>query len=82
MQWSVPECHNREYVIVDSLNENKSEEEFEKLENLFNAKTNTYYFELENQDNELGYFTLNGNRVTGRMLISNNDYILDLSNKK
>ena len=73
----IPECQDREYIIVDSLNENKSENELEKIGNLINIKTNSYYFQLKNQDDEFGYFTLNGNRVTGRMLISNNDYILD-----
>ena len=72
----IPECQNREYVILDSLNEKKSEEEFEKLENLINIKTNSYYFELQNQEDDLGYFTLNGNMVTGRTLISSGD-ILD-----
>ena len=63
----IPECIDKNYEILNSLNENKSEEESEKLINLFKAKTNTYYFELKNQSTEFGYFKLNEFRVTERM---------------
>ena len=76
----IPECKNINYSLLNSLNENKSEEDYEKLSNLFTVKTNKYYFELKNQPNEFGYFTLNGEIINQRTLISNNtDYILDFN---
>ena len=72
-----PTCQNKNYEILNSLNENKPEEEWEKLNNLFIIKTNKYYFELANQINELGYFTLNNEKIEQKILIENNNYILD-----
>ena len=73
-----PTCKNREYIILNnSLNENKPEEEFEKLSNLFDIKTNKYYFSLYNNYGELGYFTLNGQKFNGKTLINDNDYKFD-----
>ena len=80
----IPECRNREYFILNSLNENKSEEEFEKLENLITIKTNSYYFDLQNQEDEFGYFTINGNKVIERTYIRNNsilDFIVTKNDK-
>jgi len=73
----IPECNNKNYEIFNSLNENKPDEQKEKLSNLFTVKTNKYYFEIKNNPDEFGYFTLNDNRITERTLIDNNDYILD-----
>ena len=74
----LPYCINKTYDIYkDSLNYNKSEEDSERLSNLFTIKTNKYYFELINPPDEYGYFTLNNTNISGRTLISSNDYILD-----
>ena len=73
----IPTCENKNYEILNSLNENKSPVEKERLNHLFTVKTNNYYFEIKNRINDFGYFTLNNNKINGRMLISNNDYILD-----
>ena len=74
----LPTCENKNYVIINSLNENKPVEEKEKLSNLFTIKTNKYYFELNNQIDEFGYFSLNNERLNKKTLINNNnDYILD-----
>ena len=73
----IPECQNKKYEILNSLNENKPEEEKEKLSNLFIIKTNKYFFELETQFNEIGYFTLNDKKIDQKILIENNNYILD-----
>ena len=73
----LPICENKSYEILNSLNENKAEEEMEKLRNLFIVKSNKYYFEIKNNYNEFGYFTLNKSIISDRILISNNEYILD-----
>ena len=57
-----PTCENKNYIILNSLNENKSEEEKERINNLFNIKTNRYYFELKKLPDEFGYFTLNNEK--------------------
>ena len=48
----------------------------EKLSDLFNIKTNKYYFELYSSV-DFGYFTFNGEIVDKRTLIHNNSYIID-----
>ena len=73
----LPSCQNMNYSILNSLNENKSEDDFEKLVNLFQVKSNKCYFELKNPPEEFGYFTLNKEKIKNKTLISNNDYILD-----
>ena len=73
----LPTCQDASYVILNSLNENKQRENWEKLTNLFTIKTNKYYFEIENPPDEFGYFTLNDEKVNGKTLIQNNNYILD-----
>ena len=74
-----PYCQNKNYELFNSLNENKSNEEFEKLKNLFTVMTNKYYFKLIDPPDELGYFTLNGEIINQRTLIRNNDYIFDFN---
>jgi len=69
----IPECKNKNYEILNSLNENKPEEEKEKLSNLFIIKTNKYFFELETQINEIGYFTLNDKKIDQKILIDSNN---------
>ena len=77
----IPTCQNRNYNILYSLNENKPEEEWEKLSNLFTIKTNKYYFEIKDQIVDFGYFTLNGERINQRTQIRNNiSYFLDFIN--
>ena len=72
------ECNDKNYELYNSLNENKPDGQEEKLSNLFTVKTNKYYFEIKNNPDEFGYFTLNNNKITERALIdNNNDYILD-----
>ena len=80
----LPSCEDKNYSILNSLNEYKSEENFEKISNLFTVKTNKYYFEIKNLPDEYGYFTLNNEKVNDKILIKNNDYILDfiLTNKE
>ena len=73
----LPVCQDKKYFILNSLNENKPEENWEKLRNLFTIKTNKYFFELENQASEVGYFTLNNERINQKILINNNDFIID-----
>ena len=73
----LPTCQDASYVILNSLNENRQRENWEKLTNLFTIKTNKYYFEIENPPDELGYFTLNDEKVNGKTLIQDNNYILD-----
>ena len=73
----LPKCENKTYTIFNTLNENKPEENLEQLRNLFTVKTNKYYFEIKNNLNEFGYFTLNKEKVNQKILITNNDYILD-----
>ena len=72
-----PTCQNRNYVILNNLNENKPEEQCEKLSNLFIVKTNKYFFEIKNPPDEFGYFTLNNEKLNQKTLINNNEYILD-----
>ena len=73
----LPKCEDKKYALLNSLNENKPEERWEKLSNLFYVKTNKYYFQLIDKDNEYGYFTLNNEKINNKSLISNNSYTLD-----
>ena len=73
----LPKCENKNYDILNSLNENKSEENKEKLNKLFTVKTNKYYFEIKNLPDELGNFTLNNEKIREKILISNDNHILD-----
>ena len=73
----LPNCEHREYTLFHSLNEDRTEDNREKLSNLFTVETNKYFFELKETPEEYGYFTLNNIQVNGRTLIDNNDYILD-----
>ena len=72
-----PECQDQQYTILNSLNENKSEENWEKLSSLFIIKTNKYYLEINYNPDEFGFFTLNKEKVNSKVLINNNSYILD-----
>ena len=73
----LPNCQDRKYFILNSLNENRSKENYEKLRNLFTIEANNYFFEFKNDFDDLGYFTLNGSRIEQKTSISNNDYIFD-----
>ena len=73
----LPSCEDKNYSILNSINENKSEENFEKISNFLTVKTNKYYFEIKNFPDEYGYFTLNNEKVNDKILINNSDYILD-----
>ena len=73
----LPECHNKNYVILNSMNWNKSENDKERLNNLFEVKTNNYYLRLINPPDEYGYFYLNNNKIGKDEHIVDNNYILD-----
>ena len=72
-----PICENKNYTLINSLNENRPEEDFEKLSNLIIVKTNKYYLKFGNIPNNFGYFTLNKEIINNKILIENNSYILD-----
>ena len=70
----IPECNAKLfYRIVNSLNEDGDNG---KLNDLVNIKTNNYYFEIIDNIDDIGYFTLNDEKLKQRHLINNND-ILD-----
>ena len=73
----LPSCEDKNYSILNSLNEYKSEENFEKISNLFTVKTNKYYFEIKYFPDEYGYFTLNNEIIKNKTLISNNNFTFD-----
>ena len=74
----LPTCENKNYTILNSINWNKSENEMERLSNLFKVETNINYFRIINKPNDYGYFILNDEKVqTAPILISDNNYILD-----
>ena len=75
----LPICQNKKYVILNNLNWNKSENDKERLDNLFKVETNNYYFKLINPPDDYGYFTLNNIRIeeNEKILILDNNYILD-----
>ena len=75
----LPNCQNKNYEILNSLNENKLQGDEEKLNNLFiiNTNKNKYYFEINGVPDEFGYFTLNNVRINNRILVDNDAYILD-----
>ena len=77
---NAPVCKDKNYYISNnSLNENKSEENKEKLSNLILTKENiSYYLEFDNSYNKYGYFTLNNTEIFDKQLIlSNQSYIFD-----
>ena len=71
----LPKCENKNYEILNSVNDNNTED-LGKISDLFNIKTNKYYFEIKNIPNEFGYFTLNNNKINGKILIGDENYIL------
>ena len=71
----LPSCRNKDYTI--NLGESRSEYINDRLTNLFEIKTNKYYFEIKNKPDDIGYFTLNNNKLIDKTLIDNNDYILN-----
>ena len=73
----LPICQNRNYTILNSINWNKSENDMEKLSDLFIVKTNNYFFSLINPPYEYGYFTLNNTQIERDIPILDNNYILD-----
>ena len=76
----IPKCENNNFTIINSLNENRYGEERIRIKNLFEVKTNKYYFKLLNTPDNIGYFTLNENRIGSsneKKKIDDEDYILD-----
>ena len=75
----IPICENKSYILYynNNLYEKKDDEKKERLNKLFEVKTNKYYIEFPNPPNLYGYFALNNERIFNRTLIPNNDYILD-----
>ena len=83
----IPKCENTNFTIINSLNENRYGEERIRIKNLFEVKTNKYYFKLLNTPDDIGYFTLNENRIDSsdeKKQIYDEDSILDfiLTNKE
>ena len=79
----LPECNNIPYTLFHSLNENKEEENKERLSNLFSVKTNKYYFKILHSDyDSFGYFKLNDTKINDENLIIDNYYILDFNVSK
>jgi len=75
----IPECVNKQYTIISfhSINENKSEENKETINDFFARKTNTnYYIEFENIPIEYGDLIINNEIIdeyTGKILIERNN---------
>ena len=63
----IPECNTKFYRIVNSLNEDGDNG---KLNDLVNIKTNNYYFEIIDNIDDIGYFTLNDEKLKQRHLIN------------
>ena len=75
-----PKCKNKTYTFSKNLNENKEEDQKEKLNSLFEVKTKKYYLTFENIYENIGNLLLNDNiKISNNqtMLIENNDYIFD-----
>ena len=68
----IPTCQNKNYDI----NKDKDETELGKISNLFPIKTNKYYFEIKDNSNEFGYFTLDNSRINQKILITSDNSIL------
>ena len=52
----IPECNNISYEFENSLNENRTEENKELLNKLFEVKSNNYYINIwNNPDNNLEF---------------------------
>ena len=81
----LPECKDLNYTIIvlHSINEEKSENEKDNLNYLFERKTSTdYYFEFESLPDDYGYFLVNNEKIiegnNTKILLENGDsYILD-----
>ena len=70
----IPKCNTNLYILLNSLNEDKDNG---KISNIAEIKTNKYYFEILNKIENIGYFTLNNEKLEQRKLIKNND-LLDI----
>ena len=74
----IPTCENKEFIIINSLNQNKSEDYKIRIKDLFKVYTDKYYLKFDNIPNEIGYFTLNGIQIdSNKILIESDEYILD-----
>jgi len=73
----LPTCQNKNYEIFYHITENKTKEELGKLRNLFEVKSNKYFFEIKNQSDDFGYFILNNETLLNKTQIYNNYYILE-----
>jgi len=80
----IPTCVNKQYTIIafHNINEGKSEENKETINEFFTRTTNTkYYIKFENIPTEYGDLSINSEIITensGKILIEeNNDNILD-----
>ena len=84
----IPTCVNKQYTIISfhSINEDKSEDNKETINDFFTRKTNTkYYIEFENIPTEYGDLSLNNEIIdenTGKILIEKNkENIIDFISK-
>jgi len=75
----IPTCANKQYTIISfhSINEDKSEENKETINEFFTRKTNTkYYIEFDNIPTEYGDLSINNEIIdenTGKILIEENE---------
>ena len=75
-----PKCQKESYVIFNSLNENKNEDDYEKLNKLFKVQTNRFYFELMNIPGDIGCLFIDGKEMSSKnskMEIDSDDKNID-----
>ena len=75
-----PKCQKESYVIFNSLNENKNEDDYEKLNKLFKVQTNRFYFELMNIPGDIGCLIIDDKEMSStnsKMEIDSNDKNID-----
>ena len=81
----IPNCIYKEYSFYNSLNENKINSEKEKLDNLFEIKTNNIYLSFDDAPYDFGYFSLQKysyiDKITNssKIKIGYNDYIINFN---
>ena len=78
----LPTCTDANFTLINSMNEGKEEKDFVKLSNLFPIKTNNYFLEFKNIPDNFGYFTLNGEKIEGKIHAKNENDILDFQRNK
>ena len=75
-----PNCSNNSFTIINSLNENRNEEDIIRIKKFFLVKSNKYYMKFENTPDEIGHFLLNNTKINsdiGKIPIESDNLILD-----